>query len=142
MKSRINDVEKVLGGMKTVFSCTVMGLNVNRLYKGVAVPTTIYGGEIWSIAVGEKRLNVMEVKCLRSMCRVLHMDKVGLENTCQESRAEPAHTYISNLVLENLKIQKPWLNNDSLPVYMRLETDAVLVSFLGLVIFGEAHHLL
>ena len=43
VKSRINDVGKVLGGMK-VFSCRVMRMNVKRrLYEGVAVPTVLYG---------------------------------------------------------------------------------------------------
>ena len=45
MKSRINDVGKVLGGMK-VFSCTAMGMNIKRrLYEGVAAPTVLYGAE-------------------------------------------------------------------------------------------------
>ena len=52
MKSKIIDVRKVLGGMKTVFSCRVMGMNVkSRLYEGVAVPTALYGAETWSMAV-------------------------------------------------------------------------------------------
>ena len=42
MKSRINDIGKVLGGMN-VFSCTAMGMNVKRrLYEGVAVFTALY----------------------------------------------------------------------------------------------------
>ena len=54
MKSRINDVGKVLGGMK-VFSCTVIAMNVKRrLYEGVAVPTTPYVAKTWRIAVVEK----------------------------------------------------------------------------------------
>ena len=33
-----------------------MGMNVKRrLYEGVAVPTTFYKAEIWSMAVAEKR---------------------------------------------------------------------------------------
>ena len=64
VKSRINGVGKVLGGMK-VFSCRVMGMNVKRrLYEGVAVPTALYGTETWRMVVAEKkRLNVMEMKC-------------------------------------------------------------------------------
>ena len=42
VKSRINDVGKVLGGMKA-FICRAMGMNVKRtLYEEVAVPTAIY----------------------------------------------------------------------------------------------------
>ena len=45
-------------------------MNVRRrLYEGVAVPAALYGAETWSMAVAEKkRLNVMEMMCLRSMC--------------------------------------------------------------------------
>ena len=44
MKSRINDVGKVLRGVKKVFSCRAIGMNVKRrrLFEGVAVPTTIW----------------------------------------------------------------------------------------------------
>ena len=46
VESTINDVGKVLGEIKKVFSSKGMGMNVKRrLYKGVAVPTAIYGTE-------------------------------------------------------------------------------------------------
>ena len=42
---RINDVEKVLGGIK-MFSSRVIGMNVKRrLYEGVAVLTALHGAE-------------------------------------------------------------------------------------------------
>ena len=74
MKSKINDVGKVLGGMKKAFTYRVMGMNVKRrLYEGVAVPN---GAETWSMAVAEKRLNMMGMRCLRSVCEVMPMDRV------------------------------------------------------------------
>ena len=81
VKSRINEAGKVLGGMKRVFRCRSLGMNVKRkLYEGVAVPTALYGSETWSMGVAEKRkLNVMEMKCLRSMCGVTRMDRVRNE---------------------------------------------------------------
>ena len=43
VKSRINNIGKVLGGMKNVFSCRAMGMNVERrLYEGVAVSIALY----------------------------------------------------------------------------------------------------
>ena len=46
MKSRINDVGQMLGGMQKEFSCRMMGRNVKRrLYEGVAVPTALYVAE-------------------------------------------------------------------------------------------------
>ena len=51
-----------------------------RLEEGVAVPTTINGAETLTMAVTEKkRLNVMEMRCLRSMCGATHMDRVENE---------------------------------------------------------------
>ena len=45
MRSRINNVSKVLGKMK-VFSCRAMRLNVRRRLYGVAVmPIVLYGAE-------------------------------------------------------------------------------------------------
>ena len=80
MKSRINDIGKVLGGMK-IFSCRAMEMNVKRrLYEEVAVLTALYGAATWSMAVADKkRLNVMEMRDLRSMCGVTCMDRVRNE---------------------------------------------------------------
>ena len=41
MKSRINDVGKVLGGIKQVFRSRVMGTNIKRRLYEVAVPTAL-----------------------------------------------------------------------------------------------------
>ena len=75
MKFRISDIGKVLGGMK-VISFRAMGINVKRsLYEEVDVPTPLYGAEAWSMAAAEKkRLNIMEIRCLRSMCGVTRVD--------------------------------------------------------------------
>ena len=54
MKSRINDLGKVLRGMK-VLSCSAMGMKVKRrLYEGVAATTALYGAETLSMTVAEK----------------------------------------------------------------------------------------
>ena len=43
----------------------------------VAVLIALYRAETWSMTVAEKkRLNVMEMKCLKSMCGIMHMDRV------------------------------------------------------------------
>ena len=37
--------------------------------------TVLYGAETWSMAVMEKkRLNIMDMRCLRRMCEVIHVD--------------------------------------------------------------------
>ena len=47
-----------------------MDMNVkSRLYEGIAVSITVSGTETWRKAVVEKkRLNEMEMRCMRSMC--------------------------------------------------------------------------
>ena len=56
MKSKISDVGKVLGGMKKVFSCRVMRMNVKRrLYEGIVMPIVLHGAETLSMEVTEKR---------------------------------------------------------------------------------------
>ncbi len=41
------------------------------------IPTALYGAETWNMGVAERRrLNVMQMRCLRSMCRVSRMDRV------------------------------------------------------------------
>ena len=69
MKSKIKDVGKV-------FSFIALGMNIKRrMYEEIAVPTALYMAETWSIEVArKKRLNAMEMRCLRSMCGVIHMN--------------------------------------------------------------------
>ena len=83
MKSRINDIGKVLGEIKA-FSCRAMGINVKILYEGIAMPTALYGAETWSMVVTEKRLNVMEMRSLKSMCRVTRRDRMRDEEVKKE----------------------------------------------------------
>ncbi len=51
-----------------------------RLYEGIVVPMALYGAGTWNMgAVERKRLNVMEMRCLRNMCGVTRMDQVRNE---------------------------------------------------------------
>ncbi len=47
-----------------------------KLYEGVVVvPLTLYWAETWNMGTVErKRLNVMEMRCMRNMCGVTRMD--------------------------------------------------------------------
>lgn len=64
VKSRVNEVQKVLGGMKKMFSYRSLGMDVKRrLYEGIAVPTALYREQMWTIGARErKRLNETEMK--------------------------------------------------------------------------------
>ena len=81
VKCRMNEVGKVWGGMNRVFKCRSLGMNAKRrLYEGIVVPTALYGAETWNMRAAERRrLNVMEMRCLRSMCGVTRMDRVRNE---------------------------------------------------------------
>ena len=53
---------------------------IRELYERVVVPTVMYGSEAWGLRVEERRkLDVMEMRCLRSMCGVTRMDRLRNE---------------------------------------------------------------
>ena len=59
------------------------------LYEKIIVPTALYGAEAWSKRRGERRkVNVFEMKCLRSLVRVSRMDKVRNEEVCRRAGIE------------------------------------------------------
>ena len=72
---------KVLGAMKGIMKNRGLGMDVKRvLYEKVVVPTVTYGSELWGMKVSERRrLNVFEMKCLRSMVGVTRMDRLRNE---------------------------------------------------------------
>ncbi len=78
VKFRMNEVGKMCRGMKRVFKCRSLGMSAKRrLYKGVVIPTALYRAETWNMGELERRrLNVMEMRCLRSMCGVTRRDRV------------------------------------------------------------------
>ena len=73
---RINEGQKVLGAVNGVFKSRNVGLNVKDVFmKGVIVPTVLYGAETWGLRESErKKLNVFEMRCLRSMIGVTRRD--------------------------------------------------------------------
>ncbi len=80
VKFRMNEVGKVCGGMKINFKCRSLGMSAKRrLYEGVGVPTALFGAETWNMVAAERRMNLMKMRCLRSMCRVTRMDRVRNE---------------------------------------------------------------
>ena len=81
MRHRVNEGCKVLGALKGVMKNRGLGMNVKKvLYEKVAVPTVIYGSESWGMKVTERqKLNVFEMKCLRSMTGVSRLDRVRNE---------------------------------------------------------------
>ena len=81
VRHRVNEGCKVLGALKGVMRNRGLGMNVKKvLYEKVAVPTVMYGSESWGMKVTERqKLNVFEMKCLRSMTGVSWLDRVRNE---------------------------------------------------------------
>ncbi len=78
VRHRVNEASKCLGGLKGVMKSRYLGMNAKRrLYEGVIVPTALYGAETWNIKKDERnKLDVMEIRCLRSMLGVSRMDRL------------------------------------------------------------------
>ena len=50
------------------------------LYEGVIVPTALHGAEAWGIrSIKRMKVNVLEMKCLRSLVGVSRIDRVWNE---------------------------------------------------------------
>ena len=65
------------GALKSVLSNRGLGMKVNSVYEGAIVPTVLYGAEAWGMRSAERRkVNVLEMKCLRSFIGVSRIDRV------------------------------------------------------------------
>ena len=85
VKHKIMQGRAVCGALRRVWTNRKLGMDVKKvLYEGIVVPTVLYGGETWGLKVTErKKLNVMEMNCLRSMCGVNRRDRVRNEDIRQ-----------------------------------------------------------
>ena len=84
--NRVKEGSKVLGAVSGVIKNRGLGMDVKRaLYEKVIVPTVTYGSELWGMKERERqKLNVFEMRCLRSMCGVTRWDR--LRNTVVRDR--------------------------------------------------------
>ena len=78
---RMNEGYRAWGALKCDLSNRGLGIKAKKcLYIGVIVPTALYGAETWSLRSAERRkVNVLEIKCLRSLVGVSRMDRVRNE---------------------------------------------------------------
>ena len=81
VRHRVNEGCKVLGALKGVMKNRGLGMNVKKvLYEKVVASIVMYGSESWGMKVTERqKLNVFEMKCLRSMTGVYRLDRVGMK---------------------------------------------------------------
>ena len=73
---RMNEGYTAWGERKSVLSKRGLGIDAkNCRYEGVIVPTAFYGAEAWGMRRGEvRKVNVLKMKCLRSLVGVPRMD--------------------------------------------------------------------
>ena len=78
------------GALKSVLSNRGLGIKAKKcLYEGVIVPMALYAAEAWVMRSAERRkVNVLEMKCLRSLVGVSRMDRVRNEEVCQRAGIE------------------------------------------------------
>ena len=67
-----------------------MGIKAKKcLYEGVIVPTALYGADAWGMGSAERRkVNVLEMKCLRSLVGVTLMNRVRSEEVRRRAGIE------------------------------------------------------
>ena len=75
---RMNEGYRAWGALKTVLRNRRFVIKAKKcLYEGVNVPTASYGAEAWGMRGAERRkVNVLEMKCLRSLVGESRMDRV------------------------------------------------------------------
>ena len=74
----MNELYRAWEALKSVLSNRGLGIKANKcLYEGVIAPTALYGAVAWGMRSAERsKVNVLEMKCLRSLVGVSRMDRV------------------------------------------------------------------
>ena len=77
----MNKGYRAWGALKSVLSNRGLGKKAKKcLHEGVIVQTALYVAEAWGMRSAERRkVNVLEIKCLRSLVGVSRMDRVRNE---------------------------------------------------------------
>ena len=78
---RMNEGYRAWGALKSVLSNRGLGIKAKKcLYGGVIVPTALYGAEACGMRSAERgKVNLLEMKCLRSLVGVSQLDIVRNE---------------------------------------------------------------
>ena len=87
---RMNEGYRAFGALKSILSNRVLGMKAKKcLYEGVIVPTALYGAEAWGMRSAERtKVNVLAMKCLRSLVGVSRMDRVRNEDVRRRAGIE------------------------------------------------------
>ena len=74
----MNEGYRAWGALKSLLSNKGLGIKAKKcLYEGAIVPIALYKAEAWGMRSAEQRkMNVLEMKCLRSLVGVSRMDRI------------------------------------------------------------------
>ena len=107
----MNEVYRAWGPLKSMLSNRGLGIKVKKiLFDGVIVPTALYRTEAWGMRSAERRkVNVLEMKCLRSLVGVSRMDRVRNEGVRRRAGLErELASGADQRVLDGLGMWKEW----------------------------------
>ena len=87
---RMNERDRASGVLKSVLNKRRLGIKAKKsLYEAVIVPTVLYGAEAWGMRSAEQRkVNVLEMKCLRSLVGVSRMNRFRNEEVHRRAGTE------------------------------------------------------
>ena len=84
----MNEGYRAYEALKSILSNKGLGIKAKKcLYEGVIVPTALYGAEAWGNAE-RRKVNVLEMKCFRSLVGVSRMDRVRNEEVRRRAGIE------------------------------------------------------
>ena len=109
----MNDGYRAWGALESVLSNRGFGIKAKKcLYEGVFVPTALCGAEALGMRSNERRkMNVLEVKCLRSLVGVSRMDRVMNKNKEMRRRAGIKRALASRADSENNEMVWAFIKN-------------------------------
>ena len=86
----INERYTACGALESVLSNRGLWTKAKKcLYKKVIEPTALYEAEAWGMRSAERRkVNVLEMKCLRSLVGVSRMDRVRIDEVNRRAGIE------------------------------------------------------
>ena len=87
---RMNEGYRAWGALKSVLSNSGLGIKAKKcLFEVLILPMALYGAEAWGMRSDERRkVNVLEMKCLRSLVGVSPMDRVRNEEVRRRAEKE------------------------------------------------------
>ena len=110
---RINEGYRVRRAMKSVLSNRGLEIKAKKcLYEGVIVPMALYEAETFGMRSAERRkVNVLEMKCLRSLVEVSLIDRVKNEEVRKRAGIERVERELASRTDQRvLGMWKEWMS--------------------------------